>query len=287
MLLGISIHFITNWELISLLIGFEELGESHSGDTLSLVLYNILKKYNLLKSIGHFITDNGSNNQTMLVSLSRIMKSEDNIKINPLKRHIRCMCHIINLAINQLLAPERTINNNKDNNKINTKPKPKRRISISRKQSNNNNIIKNNNLNLSMISKVRSIIINIKSSSNKKSSFSKICKEKGMKYFSLKLDTPTRWSSTFEMLQRAMELKKAINQYIINYNLQTITSDEWDIIDKIIPVLEVFKSYSDYFQSDLPTIHMSISSYNKLFDTLDDVEYDGTCLLILLKTISD
>ena len=50
------------------------------------------------------------------------------------------------------------------------------------------------------------------------------------------LDVPTRWNSTFDMLQRALRLKACLNGYS-----NSIPSEDWDFFEEICSFLGPFK----------------------------------------------
>lgn len=128
-----------------------------------------------------------------------------------------------------------------------------------------------------IILKLRSIIIIIRSSSNRLNSFKKICEENQVSYLCLNIDTPTRWNSTKNMIEKSLKLKIPISLFASsNSNVQPITLNDWDLLSNFLKLLTEFEKYSLFFESDsFPTIHMVICGFNKLFDALDDSNYDG------------
>jgi hypothetical protein len=67
-------------------------------------------------------------------------------------------------------------------------------------------------------------------------------------------DVATRWNSTAELVGRALELRKAINLLVISeqHNKSRsarlkrfqLTNREWDLLEKLFPLLEVLVYYS-------------------------------------------
>lgn len=99
--LGITGHYIEGptWQFKSVLLGFERLRGSHTADALSRVLLAVLQRFHLTKSVRGITTDNASTNNKMLRILEKTLptfKAKEN--------HIRCMAHIINLAVQELLS---------------------------------------------------------------------------------------------------------------------------------------------------------------------------------------
>lgn len=57
----------------------------------------------------------------------------------------------------------------------------------------------------------------------------------------LKQDVPTRWNSTFEMLDRVYQVKNAIiaTLALVNNNL-SLSTDDWIVVEEALPILKVF-----------------------------------------------
>lgn len=74
----------------------------------------------------------------------------------------------------------------------------------------------------------------------------------------LKQDCPTRWNFTYDMLQRFKKMKNAFvtTLAIENPDLNNITVDEWQIIEKSIDVLDIFYVVTEFLCSEK---HVSLS----------------------------
>ena len=100
--LGITCHFIepVTWKPQSLLLGFERLRGSHSAQVLGLVTLNVLSRFNIAGSIRAITVDSASVNTAMMRRLEH-----DGLLagFNQEDCHIRCMGHVINLAVQTLL----------------------------------------------------------------------------------------------------------------------------------------------------------------------------------------
>src|SRR2546429_595757 len=64
---------------------------------------DILRDFDLAHLVGYFTTDNASPNDTLLESLAKNLLVEYGARINPKKRQIRCLGHIINLSLSAFL----------------------------------------------------------------------------------------------------------------------------------------------------------------------------------------
>ena len=82
---------------------FEELKGAHTGVNLAEAIYNTLDSYNITNKLFCITTDNASNNTTALAHLQRLMLSRKGIVWTAREHHIRCMNHIINIAVQKFL----------------------------------------------------------------------------------------------------------------------------------------------------------------------------------------
>lgn len=59
------------------------------------------------------------------------------------------------------------------------------------------------------------------------------------------LDVPTRWNSTFDMIERAMIHRKSLNCFIASHKPKLkITDTEWNLLIEYKPLLNIFKGCS-------------------------------------------
>ena len=56
-------------------------------------------------------------------------------------------------------------------------------------------------------------------------------------------DVPTRWNSTFYLLQRLLEMKNAIVLYATEHDIQVPTTNEWRLMENVICLLQPFEEY--------------------------------------------
>ena len=85
------------------MLSFQELKGSHDGPNLANAIYDVLDSYNIVDKLFCITTDNASNNKSALENLERMMMERKGIKWDHLACHIRCMNHIINIAVQKFL----------------------------------------------------------------------------------------------------------------------------------------------------------------------------------------
>ena len=94
--LVITAHFIdVDWVLNKRIIGFKKFPHPHSAYNLSQLLFNVAKEYNIDSKISSISLDNASENTAAIEHLKRYFRPV----LNGQLFHIRCVCHIINLCV--------------------------------------------------------------------------------------------------------------------------------------------------------------------------------------------
>jgi hypothetical protein len=65
--------------------------------------------------------------------------------------------------------------------------------------------------------------------------------EQGKTPLLLVQDVPTRWNSSYLMVERVVKLKRPIQLYLSDHdNLPTITANEWQISERLLHILKPF-----------------------------------------------
>ena len=207
---------------------------------------------------------------------------QEGIEFNGDNHHVRCLCHVINLAVQKFINYVSVIEAEEDqiekSNVLKAKKK-KRRVSVRKKQNTRTNPSKNTECNNNdqedkeiSIEKLRKIINTIRSSTVRFNIYKKICVERDCSSLILNVDTPTRWSSTFEMVKSSINHKKEIKLFCVGeFEHLNLSSAEWKRLKSLCTILETFAMHTTFFEgSSYPTIYLSLPSFNKLFDVLED-----------------
>jgi hypothetical protein len=91
---GLCVHYLNSeGTLVDHLIGLPELHGAHTGNNIAAVATTILRLFGVDNaSIGYFVLDNASNNDTAVESLA------EEFGFIASERRLRCCCHILNLG---------------------------------------------------------------------------------------------------------------------------------------------------------------------------------------------
>jgi len=101
------------------------------------------------------------------------------------------------------------------------------------------------------------------------SKLKKIQKELHLAPHKLIQDVPTRWNSTYLMLMRIHEQKRALTVYAADNNLDSLTANQWALIEPLLQLLQPFEEITRKMSSNetfiaevLPTI-VTLKEYLK------------------------
>ncbi len=101
--MSVTNYFINkNWKYREMLLTFQSLNDVHMNETMTQIVVNILKKYNLKNRLLAIIIDNASNNEKMRKKMKKILKNIE-IEWDHEKNHVFCIVHVVQLVINEFL----------------------------------------------------------------------------------------------------------------------------------------------------------------------------------------
>ncbi|KAF5370312.1 hypothetical protein D9758_006880 [Tetrapyrgos nigripes] len=97
---AVTVHFEHEGKLLSMLLDFFEIAESHSGENLARAFGDMLVEFGIEHKLLSVTCDNASNNDTMITSLAERIET-----FAGAPSRTRCFGHIINLVAKSLLKP--------------------------------------------------------------------------------------------------------------------------------------------------------------------------------------
>ena len=233
---------------------FRPIGEgSHTGASVANILFDVLKSYDVLDCIQGVTTDNAAANFTMMSSLETLIPGFDYKN-----KHFVCFAHILNLAVQDFM---KVVEPNRNNLNIENDFEEE-------------DDINDTDLDFSSpVSKIRHLVKKIKNSEQMQLKLNSACVAVNCKMTMPKLDVPTRWHSTFEMLTWGLSVKNALNIFcdnIENINNCKILDKEWVLINKFCQYLRSFKTLSSILEGEkYCTPPLVVIGINLLLDKLE------------------
>ncbi|XP_060845484.1 E3 SUMO-protein ligase ZBED1-like [Rhopalosiphum padi] len=94
-----------------------------------------------------------------------------------------------------------------------------------------------------VVTKIKDIVSYFKRSSHALAKLQEYQKQTGNPILKLKQDCPTRWNSTFDMFDRILRIKEPIIATLAilnNTELNSLTPNEWQVVDKSKELLKIF-----------------------------------------------
>ena len=100
---AITAHYIDQlFDLCQPLLAFQVLEEHHTSINLATIVLKVLHEFDIAEKLYCIITDNASNNYTMIRHISSHLR-EEGIEWDHRTQHIPCLAHIINLVVKEFL----------------------------------------------------------------------------------------------------------------------------------------------------------------------------------------
>jgi hypothetical protein len=247
--LGITVHWIdADWQIRNMLLALVPLAGRHTGENLCGAFTAVCRDFGVMTKLLAITTDNASNNDTFLAHLEAVCLREG-ISFDRDSMHVRCMAHVINLAVQDFL------------NKLNF------RVMDSEDAYDADAGSKG------FIQRLRKLIVRLRDSPQRREKLAGQCKAAGIRPKELVVDVRTRWNSTHRMIERALELREPLDTMaLFNTDLfkDKPTSGEWKALKDIYKFLRVFDAVTNYMcATSHPTLAAAVPMYNEMMDNLE------------------
>ncbi len=218
--LCVTAHYVDiGWKLKSKVLTFQHLEPPHNANILYEKIFGLLKEWRIENKIFSITLDNASNMTSMQTLLCGQLNLWNGLICRGKYFHIRCSAHILNLIV-------------QDGLKV-----------VSRH-----------------LKKIRESVLYVRRSEARRIRFFECAQAVRVNISkSLWLDVPTRWNSTYLMLERALVYRPVFSQLqIVDTCYEYCPSDvEWDKIVKITAILQPFYEMTTlFFGSEYPTANL-------------------------------
>ncbi|KAK6977237.1 ribonuclease H-like domain-containing protein [Favolaschia claudopus] len=294
---AVSGHFEEDGVKVDCLLDFVEVPVAHTGENLAEVLSNVIHDFGIENKHLSITADNASSNDTMMTHLETLLPS-----FSADLDRMRCFAHVINLVAKSLLKmfdpPKKddgTSDKNRDDDADDDEPDglldldelleelhdlertaPEQDDTddifdeVAQMLDNDRTFFLESTKEIrSALSKIRNIAKKtINSTTKLLPRWQQTVKDHRMKPKMLPRDVRTRWNSTFDMINTALDYKKAIRDFtfddsngLSNYNLSSL---EWTILEDLRDVLQSFKDATLFFSRNSATLATVIPAMDKI-----------------------
>lgn len=217
---GLQAHFFNQaGTLETVTLEFKRVLYPHDGPAINNFLETSVKSFGIEKKIIAITTDSASNNMAAIELLDISLELDLNFKFG--FAHFRCVSHILNLAVNKSL-----------------------------------DILK------PLVLSVRTFVLSIRSSPKRTEKFDSLQQEVHQEklnsavglaaaahnFNTLQLieDVPTRWNSTYRMLERAHRLRESIDMaLLVMADLKDHNQINWELVKQLVDFLEPFNEMTE------------------------------------------
>ncbi|KAG9226778.1 hypothetical protein CCMSSC00406_0009676 [Pleurotus cornucopiae] len=281
--LAIVAHFVTNDGCLDeLLIDFTELIGEHTGANMADAVWSTMKRYGLIGRVIAIVMDNASNNNTLMEALEAHHHAEGFI-FNANHARLWCIPHTVHLAALKLLEGIGAISKSESTQAAGRGGNYQ--TTVSAEEDDNSAVFmetmddeNEDSADISgSVTRLRKIIRSVRSSPQRRKAW---LEDVGLALrhdpsitgstlpLMLILDVKTRWSSTHQMLRRALQYKDILNDFIGKQRnrdllIYELTTTHWNAIELVEKWLRNFHTATVQI---LVNSHLKLSEYYTKID---------------------
>ncbi|QRV91329.1 hAT family dimerization protein [Ceratobasidium sp. AG-Ba] len=274
--MGVTAHYINKeGYLAEHLIAFRRVKGEHSGANLGRVLFSIFEEFGILSKLGHITLDNASNNDTLMAELEVVFRERGLVTFGRTLNRIRCFPHVINLCVNTIL-----------------KELPKAAEWFRDQAAANGDTLDGDVLDYLLalescvVKTVRESVEGMRKSGQRRDGFAESTRlgnlhglfkdELGesiiLPVLQLLRDSKTRWSSTYNMIERYLKLYPAVLRYTLDHpemNITIASLRQCEVLRDILSVLSLLHSAQELLSAErTPTLALALPVYENLIQAL-------------------
>jgi len=240
LLLGICGHFFdrNSEKLCKSLLALRPV-INHSGEAQFETLLNVLQDYGIVRKV---VCDNATSNDVLCRILSTHLEEEEDIQWNPVFHRVRCIGHVINLAVSAFLFSGVRIEQLES---IPESDAEEMALSVAASPPTTFR-------NMGLLGKLHNITVYyVRNSPSRVKEFKELAGR------TIPLDNRTRWNSWFLMIEAAMECHSAIDVFVKNHSDlddDYLKRSDWKQLEQTRGFLKPFYQATMHTQGDSATI---------------------------------
>ncbi|QRW13009.1 AC9 transposase [Ceratobasidium sp. AG-Ba] len=272
--MAVTAHYINECgDLKDHLISFRKIEGRHTGENVANALFSVLQESSIAKQVNCITLDNASNNNTLMEELATYL-APLGAEFHPERNRIRCFPHIMNLAVNDMLsslsdaAAEYRAEMSQWDLPIDSKTESYLQA-----------------LESQPVDVVRAAVHDCRRSGLRREGLHDIIidgnrlgrfrRPDGGAYtirpLQLLRDVPTRWSSTYNMIERYLELHPAIAKLALQIRndarITVASHKQYEVLQDILSVLWVAHNAQQLLSAEkTPTLALAFPVYEAVIE---------------------
>ncbi|KAG8729906.1 hypothetical protein FRC10_003305 [Ceratobasidium sp. 414] len=256
--------------------------DHHTGANIGQALFDVLQESNIAEKVGHITLDNASNNNTLMQELAAALGARG-IEFDAQRNRIRCFPHVMNLAVNEILK-----------SLVATAASFRAEMSATDLPIDQSTELYLQALEASGLR--REGLHNAILEGNRLGRF----RGPGGDVYSLPVlqllrEMPTRWSSSYNMIDRYIVLYPAIVDYAFrackDAQIPVVSHKQYEVLQDILSVLRVAHNAQELLSAEkTPTLALAfpiyeavIEHWEKLCAVIPELSHSITCGILKLQ----
>ena len=243
---------------------------------------DIVREFELAHLLGYFTTDNAGSNDTLLETLAKNLLVEYGARINPKKRRIRCLGHIINLSLSAFLfADNKTaleevlkeaIEEEEDTSICELLIEKLKNLKGLKGRKNNKNDFTGWR-SIGALGKLHNIAVYIKTSDILSDHWRQISPN-----LMLGIDNATRWNSWYLLIKRAVSKRSEIMEICRRHKKEfsngkdILTEEEWEQLEGTEEFLQPFYQAKLEGQQEFASLDQALFFMDVLFRHFEEAK---------------
>ncbi|ODN93541.1 hypothetical protein L198_05406 [Cryptococcus wingfieldii CBS 7118] len=260
---AVTVHWVTNkFKITSDLLEFKELESAHTGSNLAELLYQLVKEYDIAKSLMVVTSDNASVNDKATREFANLLSVRDNVHYTEDRLRGRCFSHIIGVALGHMLVAMNALpsfefsplvdshffepetfedffpfgQTQEEDTEVDAEELEAIWSALAEHGSEETENIERVDVG-KLLAKIRQLIVKVRGSPNAGKYFEKCCVDADACQLVLLPFSKTRWGSMCTVIERVLVLRPAIDHF-------TSTADKARDVPKAGPKRQMYRDFT-------------------------------------------